>query len=281
MIIWIASYPKSGNTWIRSLISSYLYSKDGNFNFDLLNNIHQFPQKEYFTDYEDKFSKPISTSKYWLAAQNKINLKRKLIFLKTHNAMMRIDGNVFTNKINTLACIYIVRDPRNVITSIKNHFDYTYDESYQFMINERNILFHKNSNNFGDINFIGSWSKNYVSWKSINMFPIKIVRYEDLMTNTYSVFREIINFLIPLAPKLIKFDRSRMLKSIQSTGFEKMSNNEDKLGFDEAVISSKTKNKIKFFNLGEKNQWKNFLNDKQETKIRETFYEEMKELNYL
>ena len=76
MIIWIASYPKSGNTWIRSLISSYLYSKDGNFNFDLLNNIHQFPQKEYFTDYEDKFSKPISTSKYWLASKNKINLKR-------------------------------------------------------------------------------------------------------------------------------------------------------------------------------------------------------------
>ena len=45
MIIWIASYPKSGNTWIRSLLSAYLYTDDGNFNFDLLYKIAQFPNK--------------------------------------------------------------------------------------------------------------------------------------------------------------------------------------------------------------------------------------------
>ena len=46
MILWLASYPKSGNTWIRSLLSAYLFSSDGNFNFKLLNNIKQFSSEQ-------------------------------------------------------------------------------------------------------------------------------------------------------------------------------------------------------------------------------------------
>ena len=45
MIIWIASYPKSGNTWVRSIIASLLYTNDGIFDLRLLNKIDQFPEK--------------------------------------------------------------------------------------------------------------------------------------------------------------------------------------------------------------------------------------------
>ena len=45
MIFWIASYPKSGNTWLRALLSSYFYSEDGTFDQKLLENIDQFPEK--------------------------------------------------------------------------------------------------------------------------------------------------------------------------------------------------------------------------------------------
>ena len=48
MIIWIASYPKSGNTYIRSFLSAYYFSKDGEFEFDLLKNIKQFQNTEFF-----------------------------------------------------------------------------------------------------------------------------------------------------------------------------------------------------------------------------------------
>ena len=47
MIIWLASYPKSGNTFVRAFLSSYYYSKDGNFDFGLLENIKQFPNEEF------------------------------------------------------------------------------------------------------------------------------------------------------------------------------------------------------------------------------------------
>ena len=51
MIIWIASYPKSGNTWLRALLSTYYYSVDGLFNQKLLEKIGQFPEKSYFTNF--------------------------------------------------------------------------------------------------------------------------------------------------------------------------------------------------------------------------------------
>ena len=50
MIFWIASYPKSGNTWLRTLISAYYYSKDGIYNENLIKNIGQFPEKKHFQD---------------------------------------------------------------------------------------------------------------------------------------------------------------------------------------------------------------------------------------
>ena len=53
MIIWLASYPKSGNTWLRSLLSAYFFSQNGKFNFKLLKNIKQFSSKEILLKYEN------------------------------------------------------------------------------------------------------------------------------------------------------------------------------------------------------------------------------------
>ena len=123
MIIWIASYPKSGNTWVRSLLSAYLYSDDGIFNFDLLNKIQQFPSKEYFEFFLKDLKDIKKVSDYWIAAQDRINLLNDgTSFLKTHSALCTLENNSFTNKLNTKGAIYVVRDPRNVITSISHHY---------------------------------------------------------------------------------------------------------------------------------------------------------------
>ena len=105
MIIWLASYPKSGNTWLRSLLSGYFFSKNGSFNFDLLRNIDQFPSSPYFEKYKDLFLKPESTSKYWLEEQIRINSDKKLRFFKTHNALCKINNNRFTDEQNTLGAV--------------------------------------------------------------------------------------------------------------------------------------------------------------------------------
>ena len=85
MIIWLASYPKSGNTWLRSMIASYFYTNTGEFNFGLLNYIDQFPSFTHFRNYKDNFEKPESTSKYWIDVQRKINQDKKIKFLNKEN----------------------------------------------------------------------------------------------------------------------------------------------------------------------------------------------------
>ena len=95
MIIWLASYPKSGNTWLRSLLASYYFSSEGNFSFNLLRNIDQFPAPKYFKDVIDGIEKPEDYSKFWIEKQIEINKDKKLRFFKTHSAMCKINEKPF------------------------------------------------------------------------------------------------------------------------------------------------------------------------------------------
>ena len=95
MIFWIASYPKSGNTWLRTLISSYYYSKDGIFKQDLIKHIGQFPEKIHFEDFSYDPKIVIDTTRFWIKAQEKINQDKKLRFFKTHNVFGAINNRKF------------------------------------------------------------------------------------------------------------------------------------------------------------------------------------------
>ena len=183
MIFWIASYPKSGNTWVRSLICSYYYTNDGVFTDDtLLKNIGQFPEKKYFEKFNYNISVPGDTTKFWIRAQELINKDKKFRFFKTHNFLGKINNTQFTNEENTLGAIYILRDPRNVITSVKNHFEITYEESLEFMLNERKFTYdYFKKNDYGDFQFLSSWEKNYQTWINNKMFPTLVIKYEDLI----------------------------------------------------------------------------------------------------
>ena len=90
MIIWLASYPKSGNTWVRSIISSLLYSNDGNFNFELMLKVSQFPEKKYFKDFVNDFGNFNEIKESWISAQDKINLDNQIKFSKLIKANIQL-----------------------------------------------------------------------------------------------------------------------------------------------------------------------------------------------
>ena len=102
MIVWIASYPKSGNTLVRAILTSLIYSEDGNFNFNLLKKIDQYPQKKHFEGLTDKFDNLLELSKFWVFSQDKLNADKKLKFLKTHHLRCEINNYTFTNRNNTI-----------------------------------------------------------------------------------------------------------------------------------------------------------------------------------
>ena len=281
MIFWIASYPKSGNTWLRALISSYYYSSNGIFNQKLLTKIDQFPEKAHFSNFNYDPKVVTDTSKFWILAQDQINKDKKIKFFKTHNILGSINNNKFTDKKNTIGGIYIVRDPRNVITSIQNHFELSKDEALKFMLNEKKFIhdYHRD-NDYSDFQFISSWEKNYQSWFRQNLFPIKIVKYEDLNDKTFEIFKEIINFIEKITNSKKSFDIIKAKNSIQSTEFSKMKKIEKKDGFVESVLSKNDPKKIPFFHLGPNNDWRNIFDINYKEKLKKIFEANLKELNY-
>ncbi len=283
MIFWIASYPKSGNTWIRSLLCSYYYTNDGVFTDDtLLKNIGQFPEKKYFEKFNYNISVPGDTARFWIKAQELINQDKKLRFFKTHNFLGMINNTQFTNEKYTLAAIYILRDPRNIITSLKYHFEMSYEESLKFMLNERKFTYdYFKKNDYGDFQFLSSWEKNYQTWINNKIFPTLVIKYEDLISNTYDEFKKIINFIDNLINKKNEFDKKKALNSLSSTSFSNLKKIENIKGFSESLNSKTNNKKIPFFHLGPENDWENKLDKDFKIKVNEVFKKNLEELRYL
>ncbi|WP_440675669.1 sulfotransferase domain-containing protein [Candidatus Pelagibacter sp. HIMB1593] len=284
MIIWIASYPKSGNTWLRALLSTYFFSKDGTFHDSLLKNIDQFPTFKYFKNFNHNKKIPGDTCKYWIKAQEIINAQQNLKFFKTHNVFGKLNNFDFTNNQNSIGCIYVVRDPRNVITSLKNHYQLNDDQAFNWITNEKNYIYNINdfeNSGYGDFQFISSWNTNYKSWTIQKKIPVKLIKYEELLNSTYAVFLEVINFINVITKNNQKLDKNKIKKTLKSTSFDALKKSEKKYGFTEAVPDKTSKNKkITFFNLGPKNDWKKILDTSIANKISNTFAKNLKELNY-
>ena len=281
MIFWIASYPKSGNTWLRALLSSYFYSQDGIFKQNLLENIGQFPEKRHFINFDYNPKIVTDTSKYWIKAQEEINQDNKLKFFKTHNILGSINKNHFTNKKNTIGAIHIVRDPRNVLTSIQNHFELSKDDALKFMLSEKKYIhdYHV-KNDFSDFQFISSWEKNYKSWINQKIFPIKLIKYEDLTLKTLDILIEIIDFIQKTIQEKKVIDNLKVQNCVKSSNFENLKNMEKNDGFLESVLSKNDTKKIPFFHLGPKNDWKKIFDKEYKERLNSIFEKSLKELNY-
>ena len=220
MIIWIASYPKSGNTWLRALLSSYFYSTNGEFKEHLLKKIDQFPTKKYFRKF--KFD--------------------------------------------------------------QNHYELDDDKALKWMTNDKQFLYDVEKvkdSGFSDFQFISSWNLNYKSWKIQKKIPLKLVKYEDLLNETYTVFMDILKFVNKITNNAEKINKLKVKTALNTTVFEKLKQNEEDIGFSESIPSQYNKDKkISFFNLGPKNDWRKILNKDTKVKLDNFFKSELKELSY-
>ena len=149
--------------------------------------------------------------------------------------MCTLEGNSFTDKTNTLASIYIVRDPRNVITSIANHYEFTLDNALEFLTNKRKIIFDPEFQDYGDIQFLGDWANHYQSWKNLAIAPVKIVKYEDLLNDISRTFEDLLDFLKKFMS--INKDEKKFKNTIKSTDFGKLQSKEEQFGFEESILS--------------------------------------------
>ena len=277
MIIWLASYPKSGNTLVRSMLSAYFFSKDGNYNFEIINNIKQFPTLQLFEKLDISPNNNEEIIKNYVKVQTAFNDKNSIQFLKTHSYLFNIENNPFTKLEYSLGVIYVVRDPRNVVLSVSNHNSQSDERSADDLIKGRIINDEKNVKVYP-----GTWSDNFNSWKSFKSGnKYLLIKYEDMIKDKDKTFYEILKFIHNLKKVEFVLDKKKFQNVIESTNFERMQKLENKYGFHESMVNKKTGKNVKFFNLGKKTDWKTSLNENIKNKIEEKFEKEMKELRYL
>lgn len=289
MIIWLASYPKSGNTWLRAILNLILFSTKENTHEWLSNlhkNIDSYPKIRHFSNLnnslkkQNDFQNKKEIVKNWYHSQNKINKDNKLKFFKTHNmcCSLTIENKTykFTELDNCLGVIYIVRDPRNIITSLKNHFFFnSYNEAFNMMVDENRWI---GITEKEVPQTLSSWDQHYNSW---SFFPKNFIlfKYEDLLFEPKNQINRLIKYLEKFID--INISEEKINKIIEKTSFSNLQNLEDQGFFNEKSINPETKEEKKFFYLGQRNSYLKLLDDGVRQKIEKKFRITMKNLGYL
>ena len=273
MIIWLASYPKSGNTLLRAMLASYLFSENGIFNFKLLNNIKQFPAKHFFEDLGIDPKNRKELIKNSLRAQEPMGKTETVGLLKTHNLLFNFNKRYpFTNLDQSLGVIYIVRDPRNVVLSYARHLSISIEDTVKLITIGNGI----------DDNIMGNWSENYKSWKNFKKYNrYLLVKYEDFVSNRNETFLKILKFIFKLRNINFSLDNNKFTEMLDTTTFENLKNLENKEGFAESKKNKKTGKNVIFFDKGAKRDWSTSLDPTMSAKLEKVFREEMIELGYL
>ena len=277
-IVWISSYPKSGNTFLRAMLSAFFYSKDGTFKQDYLKNISEFPRD--FFDFKPK-NNFLNEVKEYEKVQKKISsTDKEVIFLKTHSANLVINETFPTiNKDFTVCSIYIVRDPRNVILSLKNHYNLDIKKSFSLLTNEKNFISMNNKDLSKGYTLTLDWASNYLSWKNQKNINTIFIKFEDLVFEQEKTLTYILNNL----RKFINFeiDKKKIENVIKTTNFKYLRQLEEKEGFIENKIMGISDNKNFFFNKGPEQNFNKDLDPSIAEEINKKYKSLLLELNYL
>ncbi len=260
MIIWLTSYPKSGNTWLRTIASQILFfnqiSKDNPL--EKISEIKNYPKLVYFKELTKNPENVEEIVKNWNLSQDVINLQKKIRIFKTHNIFCNFGKYSFSNLKNTAGVIQIVRDPRNVVSSIKEHYSIINEEkAVEFLMNENKWLLDMNKNI--PPTFISSWRLHYNSWKK---FPKNhlLIKYESLLKDPIKIIEKVYKYLQTFFK--VNLSEENLIQISKNTSFEKLKEAENQGYFNENVYDHQTNLKKDFFNLGPKNDWKEKLQKK-------------------
>lgn len=254
-LVWLASYPKSGNTWMRMLLSAYQQDRDKNFEID------------------DAFRSTISASRRatFLRVANKQELdvpqidslreavQRSIaqtikppILLKTHDACVQHNGFPVIRKELTLGAIYVIRNPLDVVDSFADHMGLSTDGAITAMNNPRFSIGGKDAELVPQ--YLQTWSNHVRTWTEHNNFPVHVIRYEDLHAAPHFAFRNALNFLG------WDVDSRRLKHAIQASSFSNLKQQEERKGFAERSQSSRSG---RFFRNGKTGNWSETLTPEQ------------------
>jgi hypothetical protein len=270
-LIWLASYPKSGNTWTRAFLHNLLKNPDKPAD---INQLNQFclgeDRAELYRQFTDRPLTELTPAEV-SAIRPKVHelLTHSFpdsVFVKTHNYFGEWEGHPMVNMDVTAGAIYLVRNPLDVAVSYSHHFGRTLDETVEEM---GSMAIGTPTTDVAVRQVYSSWSMNVKSWTEQNVPNIHVARYEDMVNQPLKTFGAMARFLGLNPP------RERLQKAIRFSSFKVLQNQEREHGFVERTVASK------FFREGKIGQWKKRLSQQQIEKIVADHREQMERFGYV
>ncbi|MEQ8697843.1 MAG: sulfotransferase domain-containing protein [Bauldia litoralis] len=280
-IIWIASYPRSGNTWMRAFINSlFKVMRDpGSADFDI-NKFDEAAESEGAPALYPRFlGKPvfratpaeIAAARPWVQAAL-VESARRLIYLKTHNARAMDHGAPLINMQVTAGAIYIVRNPLDVVISYAAFSNASIDDVIERMATRGWGIRRSNDKGHERVRVIqGSWSENVGTWSDRPNPIILVVRYEDMIEKPERAFTRIARHL------RLKPGREELRKAIAMSSFDQLRAREAADGF----VERSERSADQFFRAGKAGQWRDVLDDAQVARMVKAHKPLMRRFGYL
>jgi hypothetical protein len=285
--IWLASYPKCGNTWMRLLLANI--GQERPFG---MNDIHKAGRGEL-----------IASSRHWIdnialapsamltpAEADRLRpiayrfqlaeARHGLSFVKCHDAYVRLpDGTpLMGGREAARGAILIVRDPRDVAVSFANHQSATLDETIEMMNRSDAAIATPGAGMNNQLRqLLGTWSGFAASWLDQAELPVHLVRYEDMHQDPLGTLAGVLAFAgLEVAP-------TDMERAINFARFERLQNEEVRYGFQEApkMRRSSVINSGRFFRRGQAGGWRDELTADQAARIEDDHRKMMQRLGYL
>ena len=272
-ILWLASYPKSGNTWLRGYLANLFRNPARPIPINELPN-YAFGDNflVHYAQFSGKKAEDLSAEDIkrlrpqvheWLAYS-----RSDTVMVKTHNACILADGVPLITPAATAGAVYVIRNPLDVVSSFGNHYQIELDRAIELMGMERSIM----PPVPGQLEqVLLDWSSHVRSWIEAPDMRLHVMRYEDMKRAPYKAFAGLSAFLG------LPEEKDRIRKAIRFSSFEEMKKQESQGGFVEA----RPDGKAKFFRAGASGGWRKDLTEDQVARVIESHREIMTKFGYL
>jgi hypothetical protein len=274
-INWLASYPKSGNTWVRVFIANLLSNSDQPVDINELSHLTIASNRQLFDDYSIISSSDLNFEEienlrpcvYDELSDNSIEQR----FLKIHDAFIYTsEGRPLVSEHASNKALYIIRNPLDVAVSFAHHLNVSCDKAVDSMCKTDYAFCDKSDKLLKQLEQrLLSWSMHVESWTNQKIVPVKVVKYEDLSSRTTDIFKEIIEFFN------LQTNSENFQKAIKFSSFDELQKQEKEKGFREKAPKAKS-----FFRKGITGSWKEELSPKLIDKICSSQKIVMEEFGY-
>jgi hypothetical protein len=272
-IIWLASYPKSGNTWLRVFLSNLLRNAHEAADINALDLNLMAASRTVFedvtgldsSDLTDEETMRLRPAVFRHFAQHAAHT----LFVKAHDGYRHpcaAEPIIATNV--TRSAVYIVRNPLDVAVSYAHHSNRSVDRIIDRMADEEYTMAGRGRRHLAQ--WLGSWSQHVSGWVDAGDIPVHVIRYEDLSADPMQEFTSLTRFV------QIDADEDRIRRAIGFSSFDALSRQEEHSGFAE-----RTARDSKFFRKGKVGNWRESMNQHQAEKLISRHSVMMRRFGYL